>query len=117
MEFNKKRHESLRCLFASVASIVVLDWLLEKQDIRDKIANEAIAVSEELINIRIFFLTPIGNREDVIRNVVQLGSPLLNHIYAVLFADAIRWWTQIQYCEYVQVAQIGKEIYVESAPR
>ena len=89
---DKKRHESLRCLFASVASIVVLDWLLEKKELRDKIADEAIEINEKLINIRTIFLAGAGRREDVIHSVVQVGSPLMNHIHAVLFADAVRWW-------------------------
>ena len=87
-----KKRESLRCLFASVASMEVIDWLLEGGQLKAITAN-AYDIDERLTNIRSFFLSGWGlTRQEVERKFIPLGSLLAQHIYGVLFADAVRWW-------------------------
>ena len=87
-----KRHESLRCLFASVASVTVMDWLLDSGRLSQMTA-EAEDIDDMLVNIRSFFVTGMGwSRKEVRDSFIPIGSPLSHHIYGVLFADAIRWW-------------------------
>ena len=90
--FDMKRRESLRCLFASVASITIMDWLLETCQV-NRIIAAADDIEDKLVNIRSFFLVSTGlSREDVRQKFIPMGSALSHHIYEVLFADAIRWW-------------------------
>ena len=87
-----KRHESLRCLFASVASVTVMDWLLDSGRLSQMTA-EAEDIDDMLVNIRSFFVTGMGlSRQEVRDRFIPVGSPLSHHIYGGLFADAIRWW-------------------------
>lgn len=87
-----KRRESLRCLFASLASIKVIDWLLQSDHFKNMIAN-AEDIDERLANIRSFFVSGMGlTRKDVQNNMLPIWSVLVEHIYGVLFADAVRWW-------------------------
>ena len=92
-----KKRESLRCLFASVASMEVIDWLLESGQWGAVIAN-ASDIDERLTNIRSFFLSGWGlTRQEVEYKFIPLGSLLAQHIYGVLFADAVRWWAAAQH--------------------
>ena len=92
-----KKRESLRCLFASVASMEVIDWLLESGQWGAVIAN-AYDLDERLTNIRSFFLSGWGlTKQEVEHKFIPLGSPLSRHIYSVLFADAVRWWAAAQH--------------------
>lgn len=87
-----KKRESLRCLFASVASMEVIDWLLESSQWGEVIAN-AGDIDERLPNIRLFFLSGWGlARQEAERNFIPMGSQLSHHVYGVLFSDAVRWW-------------------------
>ena len=87
-----KRHESLRCLFASVASVTVIDWMLKSGQL-SQITAEAEEIDDMLVNVRSFFVAGTGlSRQDVRDRFIPIGSPLSHHIYGVLFADAIRWW-------------------------
>ena len=91
-----KKRESLRCLFASVASMEIIDWLLESGQWGEVIAN-AYDIDERLTNIRLFFLSGWGlARREAERNFIVMGSQLSHHVYGVLFADAIRWWAAAQ---------------------
>ena len=91
-----KKRESLRCLFASVASMEVIDWLLEGGQLKAITAN-AYDIDERLTNIRSFFLSGWGlTKQEVERNFIPFGSLLADHIYGVLFADAVRWWAAAQ---------------------
>ena len=89
---NLKKRESLRCLFASVASMEVIDWLLESDEYRSVIASTQ-DIDRRLINIRSFFLAGWGlTRAEVEHNFIPMGSLLMQHVYGVLFSDAVRWW-------------------------
>ena len=89
---NFKRHESLRCLFASVASVTVMDWLLESDQF-SRMTAEAENIDDMLVNVRSFFVTGMElSRQEVRNRFIPMGSALSHHIYGVLFADAIRWW-------------------------
>lgn len=86
------RHESLRCLFASVASVTVMDWLFKSGQLV-RMAAEAEDIDDMLVNIRSFFATSIGlSRQEVRDRFMLIGSALRHHIVEALFADAIRWW-------------------------
>ena len=88
-----KKRESLRCLFASVASMEVIDWLLESHQL-GAITTNAHDIDQRLANIRSFFLSGWGlTKEEVEHKFLPLGSLLAHHIYGVLFADAVRWWS------------------------
>ena len=92
-----KKRESLRCLFASVASMEVIDWLLEGGQLKAITAN-AYDIERRLTNIRSFFLSRWGlTKQEVERNFIPVGSLLAHHIYGVLFADAVRWWAAAQF--------------------
>lgn len=87
-----KRRESLRCLFASVASLTVMDWLLKSEHLR-RVISEADDVDEMLVNIRSFFMVGWGLSQQEVRDrFVPIGSVLFHHLSGVLFADAVRWW-------------------------
>ena len=87
-----KRHEYLRCLFASVASVTVMDWMLKSGQFR-RMTAEAEDIDDMLVNVRSFFVTGMGwSRQEVRDRFIPIGSPLSHHIYGVLFTDAIRWW-------------------------
>ena len=87
-----KQQESLRCLFASVASLTVMDWLLEDCRLAG-IAAEADDLEDKLFNIRSFFVAGLGlSREEVRNKITPISGALSKHIYGVLFADAVRWW-------------------------
>lgn len=87
-----KKRESLRCLFASVRSVTVLERLIEIR-LLGRVYPGAEPIDEELENIQTFFLAQSGlSRKEAIDRTVPMGSPLMVHIYEVLFADAIRWW-------------------------
>ena len=86
-----KQRESLRCLFASDTSIAVIDWLLNGGHM-SKITADAEDIEHKLVNIRSFFSMGMFSREDILHRFVPIGSPLVNHIYQVLFSDAVRWW-------------------------
>lgn len=87
-----KQQESLRCLFASVASITVMDWLLEDHRLA-RIAAEAGDLEDKLFNIRSFFVAGLSlSREEFHNKFMPISGALTNHIYGVLFADAVRWW-------------------------
>ena len=89
---NIKQRESLRCLFASVASMEVIDWLLKSDRYKGVIAD-ARDIDEKLSNIRSFFAVGIGfTKQEVQYHFLPVGSALTRHIYGVLFADAVRWW-------------------------
>ena len=89
---NLKRRESLRCLFASVASIRVMDWLLQSSEFKSVIASGQ-TIDEELTNIRSFFAAHAGfSKEQVRDGFLPIASILSHHIYGALFADAVRWW-------------------------
>ena len=109
-----KKRESLRCLFASVASMEVIDWLLENGQLKTITAN-AYDIDERLTNIRSFFLSGWGlTKQEVERNFIPLGSLLAQHIYGVLFADAVRWWAAAQFSgqdpnKYLRVAMYKGE--------
>ena len=76
-----KKRESLRCLFASVASMEVVEWLLESDQLR-AITASSYAIDERLTNIRLFFLSGWGlTKREVERNLMPVGSPLSHHIY------------------------------------
>ena len=90
--FDFKRHESLRCLFASIASVTVMDSLLESDQF-SRITAEVEGIDDLLVNVRSFFVTGMGlSRQEVRDRFIPSGSPLADHIYGVLFADAVRWW-------------------------
>lgn len=86
-----KQRESLRCLFASDASISVIDWLLS-DDHLGNITRDAEDIENKLVNIRSFFSMGMFSRKDIMHRFSPFGSPLVNHIYQVLFSDAVRWW-------------------------
>ena len=87
-----EQQESLRCLFASVASLTVMDWLLEDRRLA-RITAEADDLEEKLFNIRSFFVAGHGlSREEVQNKFMPMGGILSKHICGVLFADAVRWW-------------------------
>ena len=87
-----KKRESLRCLFASVTSMEIIDWLLKSGQWGAVIAN-AYDIDERLTNIRLFFLSEWGlARHEAERNFIVMGSQLSHHVYGVLFSDAVRWW-------------------------
>ena len=89
---DEKRQQSLRCLFASVASISVMEWFLKNGTLA-KMATEADDIDDVLINVRTFFLSGTGlNRQEVRDQFVPVDSPLQRYIYGVLFSDAVRWW-------------------------
>ena len=91
-----KERESLRCLFASVASMEIIDWLLESGQWGEVIAN-AYDIDERLTNIRLFFLSGWGlARREAERNLIPMTSQLSHHVYGVLLADAVRWWAAAQ---------------------
>ena len=91
-----KKRESLRCLFASVASMEVIDWLLESGQLT-AITSNSYDIDERLANIRLFFLSGWGlPKQDVERNFIPVGSLLSHHIYGALFSDAVRWWAAAQ---------------------
>ena len=90
--FDFKRRESLRCLFASVASVTVMDWLLKSGRL-GQITTEAREIDDKLVNIRSFFVARMGwSQQEVMRSLTPIGSALGHHITGVLFADAVRWW-------------------------
>ena len=92
-----KKRESLRCLFASVASMEVIDWLLESGHWGEVIAS-AYGIDERLTNIRLFFLSGWGlARQEAKRNFIPMTSQLSHHVYSVLFSDAVRWWAAAHY--------------------
>ena len=92
MMSDEKRRESLRCLFAAVASVEVMDWLLESDQFKSVIA-QADDIDEILGNVRSFFLARTGlTKEEVRYHFLPIASALAHHIYGVLFADAVRWW-------------------------
>lgn len=87
-----KKRESLRCLFASVASMEVIDWLLESGQLTS-VAVNAHEIDRRLSNVRSFFLTGWGlTKEEVEEKFIPMGSLLLHHVYEALFSDAVRWW-------------------------
>ena len=91
-----KKRESLRCLFAAVASMEVIEWFLEGGQLK-AITPNAHDIDERLTNIRSFFLSGWGlTKEEVEYKFIPLGSLLAQHIYGVLFADAVRWWAAAQ---------------------
>ena len=61
-----ERRESLRCLFASVASLTVMDWLLKSEHLR-RVISEADDVDEMLVNIRSFFMVGWGLSQQEVR--------------------------------------------------
>ena len=90
--FDIKRRESLRCLFASVASVTVMDWLLKSGQL-NQLSAEADEIDDMLVNIRSFFIAGMGlSRQEVRYRFMPMGSALSRHIYGVLFSDAVRWW-------------------------
>ncbi len=92
-----KKRESLRCLFASVASMEVIDWLLESGQWGEVIAS-AYGIDERLTNIRLFFLSEWGlARQEAERKFIPMTSQLSHHVYSVLFSDAVRWWAAAHY--------------------
>ena len=92
-----KKRESLRCLFASVASMEVIDWLLESGQWGEVIAS-AYGIDERLANIRLFFLSEWGlARQEAERKFIPMTSQLSHHVYSVLFSDAVRWWAAAHY--------------------
>ena len=87
-----RQFESLRCLWQSVASIEVMQWLLKSDQFKN-LGGHSAEIDEKLDNIRSFFLAGSGlTRQEVQDSFMPLGSALIKHIYDVLFADAIRWW-------------------------
>ena len=89
---NFKQRESLRCLFASVASVEVIDWLLKSDQYKNVLAD-AGNINEKLANIRSFFAVGTGlTKKDVRDRLLPIWVGLAEHIYHVLFADAVRWW-------------------------
>ena len=72
-----KKRESLRCLFASVASMEVVEWLLESDQLR-AITASSYAIDERLTNIRLFFLSGWGlTKREVERNFDAGGLSLI----------------------------------------
>ena len=91
-----KRRESLRCLFASVASVTVMGWLLESGQFR-RMTAESEDIDDMLVNVRSFFVAGMGlTRQEVRHRFMPMGSVLSQHIYGALFADAVRWWAAAQ---------------------
>ena len=87
-----KRRESLRCLFASVASVRVMDWLLQSGEFSHVIPSGE-KIDQELTNIRSFFAAQDGfSKEQVRTGFLPITSILSQHIYGALFSDAVRWW-------------------------
>jgi hypothetical protein len=87
-----KRRESMRCLFASVASVTVMDWLLESGQL-SRVTADSEDIDDRLVNIRSFFVSRMGlSKQEVRDRFVPMGSALWHHISEALFADAVRWW-------------------------
>ena len=77
----------------------LLRWILDEKPAQDSInmiarhAHES-GFDNELVNIRLLF----SNQDPVLKSrdkqyFVPLGSTSARHIYQVLFADAVRWWS------------------------
>ena len=84
--------QSLRCLFASVASLEVMDHLLKSKRMH-LLANDGDDIEDVLFNVRMYFIAGPGlSKEDMRHRHAPIGGMLQSHIYGVLFSDAVRWW-------------------------
>ena len=87
-----KKRESLRCLFASVASMEIIDWLLKSGQL-GAVAVNAYEIDQRLTNIRLFFLSGWGlARQEAERNFVPMGSPLTNVVTRRLARREVCAW-------------------------
>ena len=72
--FDFERRESLRCLFASVASMTVMDWLLKRGRL-GPMAVEAEDIDDMLVNIRSFFVARTGlSLQEVLNKFIPMGQ-------------------------------------------
>ena len=86
------RLQSLRCLFASVASLEVMDHLLKSKRLH-LLTNDGDDIEDVLFNIRLYFIAGPGlSKEEMRDRYTPIIGLLPSHIYSVLFSDAVRWW-------------------------
>ncbi len=85
------RFQSLRCLYASIASLEVMDHLLKSRRMHH-LVSDGDEIEDVLLNIRTFFLAGLFSRQEMQHRFMPLGGSVQAHIYCVLFSDAVRWW-------------------------
>lgn len=113
--FDLKRRESLRCLHASLASLSVLDWSIERKDLMGQVAVEAEqnGIEDKLINLRAILLAPSVSREDAVKKYLLMGSQLVHHIRSSLLADAVRWWAAAHRSRQDEKKYLRDSMYVD----
>ena len=90
-DVSEERLESLRCLWASRASLEVIGWLRQSEQFKG-IATDDGEIHERLRTVRSFLVLPSGLTPEQIESCISGPVSLQRHIYEVLFADVVRWW-------------------------
>ena len=91
MDVSEERIESLRCLWASRASLEVVGWLRQSEQFKH-LATDDGGIHDKLLTIRSFLVPPSGLTQQQIESCILGPVSLQRHIYEALFADVVRWW-------------------------
>ena len=91
MDVSEKQLDSLRCLFASRASLEVIGWLRQNDQFKN-LEIENGTINDKLLTIRSFLVPQSGPTPQQIESCILGPVSLQRHIYEVLFADVVRWW-------------------------
>ena len=88
---SEEQLESLRCLWASRASLEVVGWLRQSEQFKS-LATDDGEIYDRLLTIRSFLVPPSILIPQQIESCISGPVSLQRHIYEVLFADVVRWW-------------------------